>query len=112
DDLVTEAYADRWDVNAAAVQHEVDVGDKLAGSRAAGGKASAVNDVVQALLEIFEQDLATLALATLCFCHQVGELLLQQAVQALDLLLLTQLDRVLARLVAAGIARLFARHAR
>ena len=67
---------------------------------AGAGEAGAVDDVVQPRLEDLQQVVTGLALATHCLLVVATELLLQHAVAVLGLLLLLQLQEVLALLDA------------
>src|SRR5690606_14799541 len=64
--------------------------------------AHAVDDVVQAGLQHLQEILAGVALAGGGLLVIVAELALQQAIDALDLLLLAKLERVVRELAAAG----------
>src|SRR5581483_2041419 len=90
------------DVHPAAVDVEVAVAHELARLRAGGGEAEAVDDVVEPRLEHPQQLLAgdTGALGRLLVVR--AELLLEQAVVPARLLLLAQLEQVLALLDAAA----------
>src|SRR5882724_122490 len=83
------------------------VADQLARHVPALGEASPVHDVVQAALQDLEQHLAGLTALARGFLVVVGELLLEDAVDAAGLLLLPDLEQVLALLgpVAAVLAR-------
>ena len=83
------------------VHLDVAVADELTRGLAAGGEAHAVHHVVEARLECREQVVARDAGLRRDLLERVAELLLAQPVDALDLLLLTQLLRVLRRLAAA-----------
>src|SRR6476646_10466500 len=97
DDVVL-ADLERRDVDLAAVDPEVAVHDQLAGVAAGAGEAGAVDDVVQAALEQLEQVVTGLALPARGLGVVVVELLLQHAVGEAGLLLLAQLEEVLALL--------------
>src|SRR4051812_10874967 len=106
-DDVAVAHLVAGDVDPAAVDRPVAVADELARLAARGREAEADEDVVEAGLEQHEQVLARdpgLARGTLVV---VAELLLEHAVVAPRLLLLTQLHPVLGLLLApaAVIAR-------
>src|SRR2546423_4195728 len=89
------------DVHAPSVDLEVAVADELSRLRARGGEAEPVDDVVEPGLEHPQQLLAGDS-GTLRRLLVVGaELLLEQAVVAARLLLLTQLQQVFALLDAA-----------
>src|SRR5690606_33521653 len=92
------------DVRDAVVDHHVAVVDQLAGLAARPREAEAVDDVVEAGLEELEEVLAGDALLAGRLLEEVLELPLQQAVGVLRLLLLLELDGVLALLPAAGVA--------
>ena len=81
-----------------AVHREVAVLDQLAGHVAGLGVAGPVDHIVQARLEDLEQLLTRLARATVGLFVVRAELLLQHAVDAAGLLLLPQLQQVLALL--------------
>src|SRR4051812_8220683 len=86
------------DVDLAGVDPEVAVPDQLAGLGARVGEAEPEDHVVEALLEELEQVLAGLALGGAGVVVVAAELPLEQAVEALDLLLLTELHAVLGEL--------------
>ena len=83
------------------VHGEVAVGDHLAGGGARGREAQAVDDVVEPQLERPQQGLAGHAGVARRLDEVVAELLLEHAVDAADLLLLAQLQAVVADLAAA-----------
>src|SRR5436309_4730654 len=95
------------DVHPPAVDLEVAVADELPGLRARGGEAKPVYDVVEPGLEHPQQLLARHARALGRLLVIGAELLLEQAVVAAGLLLLAQLQQVLALLdtAAAVLAR-------
>src|SRR5829696_5641190 len=95
------------DVDAAAVDREVAVTNELAGLRARGGEPEPVDDVVEARLEDSEQVLARDPTDAIRLLVVGAELVLEQAVVAARLLLLAQLEQVLALLdpPAAVLAR-------
>ena len=78
------------------------VADELAGLGAGGGPAGAVDHVVEAELEEPEHVLAGDAGATAGLVVEVAELLLGEAVGEAGLLLLLQLEQVLARCCRGG----------
>src|SRR5690606_27975970 len=86
------------DVHRATVHLHVPVPNQLARSLAARSEAQPVHDVVQPRLQPDEQVLARHALLPRSFLEQVLEVLLRHTVDAADLLLLTQLLRVVRRL--------------
>src|SRR5690606_13096165 len=90
------------DVHPAAVDLDEPVVDELAGLGAGARPAGPEDDVVEALLEHAEQVLARHALLAVGLGVEVGELLLEEAVDVLGLLLLRELQRVLGGLPAAG----------
>src|SRR4051794_33913621 len=100
-DLVARPELVRRDVGGDAVDREVAVADELAGSRSGGREAHPVDDVVQAQLERAQQVLAGHAGPILGRDEVVPELPLEDAVGLADLLLLAQLQAVLADLAAA-----------
>ena len=81
-----------------AVDEHVAVADQLAGLGPAGAPAGPEDDVVEAQLEHAEQVLAGDALLAVGLFVEVAELLLEHAVDAAGLLLLTQLGQVLGTL--------------
>src|SRR3954463_1066933 len=101
DDVVL-AHAVRRDVDLAAVDPDVAVPDQLAGHVAGLGEAGPVHDVVQPRLEDLQQDLTGLAGLVVGLFVVAAELLLQDAVDAARLLLLAQLEQVLAVLAATA----------
>src|SRR5262249_27381099 len=88
--------------DAAPVHVEVPVADELAGLRARRGEAEPVDDVVEPRLERAEEVLAGDARAARRLRIVDLELLLGQAVVAARLLLLAELEQVLALLDAAA----------
>src|SRR5919202_1122588 len=100
-DDVVGADPVRRDVDLAAVDPDVTVAHQLAGHVAGLGEAGPVHDVVQARLEDLQQDLTGLARLLVGLFVVAAELLLQDAVDAARLLLLAQLQQVLAVLAAA-----------
>ena len=78
------------------------VPDQLAGLRARAGEAEPVDDVVEPRLEHAQEVLAGVAGPAARLLVVVAELLLEQAVRAARLLLLAQLQQVLALLDAAA----------
>src|SRR5712664_3477685 len=99
-DHVAHLHLVAGDVDLAVVDAEVAVAHQLAGLGAGVGEAQPEDDVVEALLEELEQVLAGLALGGAAAQVVAAELRLQQAVEALDLLLLAQLHAVLGELGA------------
>src|SRR5665811_818114 len=95
-DDVALGHPEAGDVHLVPVDHEVAVTDQLAGHVAGRGEAGPVHDVVQTGLQDAQQVLAGLAGATVRFPVVPTELLLQDAVDACSLLLLTHLQQVLA----------------
>src|SRR5688572_21451135 len=93
-DLVARLDLEGRQVDLLAVDHDGLVRDELARLRPRHGEAHAIDDVVEALLEDAEQVLAGVALLAGGLRVDVAELALEQAVDALDLLLLAQLDGV------------------
>ena len=100
-DLVARLELVRRDVGRPAVDGEVAVGDELAGLGARRREAHPVDDVVEPQLERAQQVLAGHAGSVLGVDEVVAELALEDAVDAADLLLLAQLEAVLADLAAA-----------
>src|SRR5918911_1752876 len=88
------------DVDLAAVHPDVPVTDQLAGHVPGLGEAGPVDHVVQPRLEDLQQDLTGLARLLVGLFVVAAELLLQHAVDAAGLLLLAQLQQVLAVLGA------------
>src|SRR5690606_7483189 len=101
-DRVTGLDLVRRQVHELAVDGHAAVADQLARGRAGHGEAHAVDDVVQAGLQHLQEVLAGVALAGGGLLVIVAELALQQAIDALDLLLLAKLERVVRELAAAG----------
>src|SRR5262245_46888345 len=101
DDVVL-AHAVRRDVDLAAVHHDVAVAHLLAGRVTRLGETSAVDHVVEPALEDLEQVLTGLAGLAVGFLVVVAELLLEDAVDAAGLLLLTKLELVLRLLGTAA----------
>ena len=83
--------------------------DQLTGHGAAAAEANAIDHVVQAALQQNQQILAGDALLTVGFFEIMMELVLQNAISALRLLLLTQLQAVLAHLALARLTMLSGR---
>src|SRR5690606_21539430 len=84
-----------------AVDEDVAVSDELAGRGAADGEAQVGDDVIQPALEQGHEHVAGVAGASAGHFVIAAELALEDAVVPLDLLLLAQPDRVLARLAPA-----------
>src|SRR3954462_6692262 len=101
DDVVL-AHAVGRDVDLAAVDPDVAVAHQLAGHVAGLGEAGPVDHVVQPRLQDLEQDLTGLAGLAVGLFVVTAELLLQHAVDAAGLLLLTKLEQGLAVLGAAA----------
>src|SRR5674476_1410093 len=95
DDVVL-GHPETGDVHLVSVDHEVAVTYQLASHVAGGGEARPVHDVVQPGLQDAQQVLAGLAGATVRLLEVTAELLLQDAIDAGGLLLLTHLKQVLA----------------
>src|SRR5665647_2821907 len=95
DDVVLR-HPEAGDVHLVSVDHEVTVPDQLAGHVTRPGEAGPVHDVVQSGLQDAQQVLAGLAGATVRLLVVTAELLLQDAIDACSLLLLTHLQQVLA----------------
>src|SRR5207253_1081671 len=95
------------DVHATAVDGEMAVTHELARLRARGGEAEAVDDVVEPRLEHLQQRLAGDPALLVRLLVVRAELVLEQPVVAARLLLLAQLQQVLALLdpAAAVLAR-------
>src|SRR5882672_11097035 len=99
-DHVAHLHLEAGDVDLAVVDAEVAVAHELARLGAGVGEAEAEDHVVEALLEELEQVLAGLALGRAAPQVVAAELRLQQAVEALHLLLLAELHAVLGELGA------------
>jgi len=76
--------------------------DELAGLSAGNREAHAIDDVVEAAFEQAQQVLARVALLARSLGVVRAELALEQAVDALDLLLLAKLGGVIGQLALAG----------
>ena len=100
-DLVARLELVRRDVRRRAVDGEVAVADELAGLGPRRGEAHPEDDVVEPQLERPEEALAGDAGVRRGDPEVVPELALEDAVDAADLLLLAQLQAVLADLAAA-----------
>ena len=95
------------DVDALAVDGEVAVVDELTSLAAGLGKAQTINRVVQSALDQAQKVLTGVAAHALCLFVEHTELLLQDAIDELDLLLFGQLRaifRLLRSSLAAGVA--------
>ena len=101
-DDVVGRHLERRDVDLVTVDQEVTVHDELTGVATRAGEPGAVDHVVEAALEELEQVVTGLALATVGFLVVAEELLLHHAVGEAGLLLLLQLEEVLALLDAAA----------
>src|SRR3954471_4909351 len=99
-DDVVRTHLEARDVHPPAVHVEVAVADELPRLGARGGEGEPVHDIVEPGLEHAQQVLAGDAGAPRRLVVVVAELLLEQAVVAPRLLLLTQLEQVLALLDA------------
>src|SRR6202011_6079183 len=93
---VALAQAVRRDGDALAVDIDVPVADELTSLVAAGREVGPEHDVVEGRLEHPQEVLARDALLTRRLRVQVVELLLEESVDTPGLLLLTQLEQVLA----------------
>ena len=82
------------DVHAATVYGEVAVVDQLTGLTAGVSKAQTVNNVIQSALNQAQQVLTGVTTLTGSLLVVVTELLLLDAIDKLDLLLLSQLSRI------------------
>src|SRR4051794_41186524 len=100
-DDVVGAHPVGRDVDLAAVHPDVAVAHQLASHVAGLSQAGPVDHVVQPRLEDLEQNLTGLAGLLVGLFVVAAELLLQHAVDAAGLLLLAQLEQVLAVLAAA-----------
>ena len=98
------------DVDLAAVDREVAVAHQLPRLRPRGGEAEAVDHVVEAALQQLEQRLAGDAARAVRHLEVAAELVLEHAVDALDLLLLAQLQAVADDLRLAQLAVLAGGH--
>src|SRR5690606_25239001 len=92
----------RRQVHRLAVDRDAAVRDQLARGRAGDREAHAVDDGVEAGPAELQQVLTRVALRGRGLLVVVADLALQQAVDALGLLLLAQLDGVVGQLAAAG----------
>ena len=101
-DDVVGPDAEARDVDPAAVDEEVAVPDELPRLGARAREAEPVDDVVEPRLEHPQEVLARRAGAARRLLVRVAELLLEQPVVAARLLLLAQLQQVLALLDAAA----------
>jgi hypothetical protein len=101
--------AARRDVHLLAVDGEVTVANQLARFGVIRGEAHAVDDVVEAALEELDQRVTRDALGANGLVVVAAELLLGNAVDALDLLLLAQLLAVVRALAATALAVLTGR---
>src|SRR5450631_116402 len=95
DDIVL-GHPEAGDVNLVSVDHEMAMPNQLTGHVTGGRETCAVHNVVQPGLQDAEQILAGLAGATVRLGVVTTELLLQDAIDASGLLLLTHLKQVLA----------------
>ena len=106
-DHIAHAHQVGGDVDLVAIDSEMGVVHQLTGLTAGHGEAQTVHHVVQTALHQAQQVLAGLAGHGGSLLIVSMELLLQDAVDELDLLLLVELDGVLALLLshlAAGVA--------
>ena len=103
------ADLERRDGDLGAVDPHVAVADELARLRARGGEAEAVDGVVEAHLEQHQEVLAGDPLAPVGLLEVAAELALEHAVDALDLLLLAELQAVAQRAAGAPAAVLAGR---
>src|SRR3989442_2567552 len=95
---------ERRDAHLPAVHGEVAVAHELTALRARGREPAPVDDVVEPPLEQLQQRLAGDAARPLRLLEVETELVLEDAVNALDLLLLAQLDAVAGQLRFARLA--------
>ena len=93
-DHVVRLHQERRDIHPAAVHLDVAVANHLAGLRAGGAEAHAVNDVVQAALQHVEHVLAGDALHAAGLLEQIAELVFEQLIIAAGLLLFAKLQAV------------------
>src|SRR5205085_8587876 len=107
-DFIADLDLEAWDVHFAAIDEDVTMADELPRLRARHGVAQTVNDVVEATLKQGKQVLAGDAFGAHGALKIEPELALQHAVDAFDLLLLTQLLAVAAELGAADVAAMLA----
>ena len=103
-DLVARAHLVRGQVDLLAIDANRRVRDELACLRAGHREAHAVDDVVQTRFEHAQQVLAGIALLARGLLVIRVELALEQAIDALDLLLLAQLHAVVRDAAALGAA--------
>src|SRR5262245_8314291 len=96
--LVARPHGERGDVDFSAVDPEVPVSHQLPGLGPGGGEPEPVDDVVQPPLEQLQERLARHAADAVGLLEVPSELILEDPVDAPELLLLAQLDRVLGEL--------------
>src|SRR5690606_34371846 len=101
--LVARLHHVARNVDRLAVHLHVTVTHELTRSLAARREAETVDDVVEAQLEADQQVLTRDARLARRTRVQVAEVLLPHTVDALDLLLLTELQRILRRLATPGL---------
>src|SRR5262249_41891316 len=109
-DDVALTHGERRNVDLLAVDGEMAVAHELARLGARCRESQAVHDVVQPPLEHLQQQLARDPLLPVGRFEIAAELVLEDAVRALDLLLLAQLDAVPDHLGFARAAVLAGRH--
>src|SRR5687767_7184957 len=100
----------RRHVHLLAVDQEVAMANQLARLRPRRGEAHAIDRVVETALEQLQQRFTGDAAGTLRLLEVAAELILQHAVDALDLLLLAQLHAVADHLRLAQASMLAGRH--
>src|SRR4051794_34984101 len=93
-DHVARLDRERRDVDLAAVHGEVAMANELARRRARGCEPEPIRHVIQTPLEQLQQRFAGNAARAFRLLEVAAELILEHTVNALDLLLLAQLDAV------------------
>src|SRR5207248_11788277 len=101
-DLLTRLYRIARDVDRLLIHLDVAVTNELARGLAAAGETHPVHDVVETRLQSREQIVSRNSRKRCDALERVPELPLRDAIDALDLLLLAELLRVLRHLAAAG----------
>src|SRR5688572_1062920 len=105
-DHVARLHRERRDVHLAAVHREVTVANQLARLGARGRQAQTVGDVVEPALQQLQQRLAGDPAGPLGLLEVAAELVLEDAVDTLDLLLLAKLHAVAGQLLLPRLAML------
>jgi len=94
------------DIHHLAIDDDVAVADELTGSSTGGSNAETEDDIVQAALQILEQDFTGNTIGAGCLLKHVAELLLEYAIGVFGLLLLSKHDAVLGGLATTVVAML------